>query len=110
MNDIAKALVELPEYSQGICGDAAAILKDGVMLTVDEIVAELNTLAALVADADRYRWLKSRQVGVLGQSPDQCLRTEKLDEEIDRWMRAEKEGAGEGLVIRPDAARAGGGN
>jgi hypothetical protein len=38
--------VEAPYYSQGVCGDGAAILKDGVMLTIDEIVAELNALSA----------------------------------------------------------------
>lgn len=30
------------EYSQGICQDGAAILKDGQMMTVEEIVSELN--------------------------------------------------------------------
>ncbi|MEF2156436.1 hypothetical protein V3390_09405 [Luteimonas sp. FXH3W] len=33
------------EYSQGIMGDGAAILKDGVRMTVDEIVSELNAHA-----------------------------------------------------------------
>lgn len=33
-------------YSQGVCMDGAAILRDGQMMTVDEIVAELNALAA----------------------------------------------------------------
>lgn len=33
-------------YSQGICGDGAAILCDGVPLTVDEIVARLNPCRA----------------------------------------------------------------
>lgn len=32
------------EYSQGICADGAAILKDGAMMTVDEVVQELRTL------------------------------------------------------------------
>lgn len=30
------------DYSQGICADGAAILKQGRMMTVDEIVTELN--------------------------------------------------------------------
>lgn len=34
-----------PVYSQGVCADGAAILKDGQMITVDEIVAELNRCA-----------------------------------------------------------------
>lgn len=29
-------------YSQGVMGDGAAILKDGQLMTVDEIVAELQ--------------------------------------------------------------------
>lgn len=33
------------EYSQGVCGDGAAILKDGQPMTIDEIVAELNQAA-----------------------------------------------------------------
>lgn len=32
----------MSRYSQGICGDGAAILRDGQMMTVDEIVAALN--------------------------------------------------------------------
>ena len=30
------------EYTQGVCGDGAAILKDGVPMTVEEILAELR--------------------------------------------------------------------
>jgi hypoxanthine phosphoribosyltransferase len=33
------------EYSQGVCEDGAAILKNGQMLTVDEIVDTLNSLS-----------------------------------------------------------------
>ena len=36
-------------YSQGICGDGAAILYDGEMLTVDETVARLNMMDDLTA-------------------------------------------------------------
>lgn len=32
-----------PKYTQGVCADGAAILKDGVMMTIEEILAELNT-------------------------------------------------------------------
>lgn len=31
-----------PVYSEGIYGDGAAILKDGVMMTLEQVVAELN--------------------------------------------------------------------
>lgn len=36
------------EYSQGICQDGAAILKDGQMMTVEEIVKELQQRGQLV--------------------------------------------------------------
>lgn len=34
------------EYSQGVCCDGAAILQDGVMMTVDHVVGTLNALTA----------------------------------------------------------------
>lgn len=37
----------MAEYSQGVCGDGAAILRDGQRMTVDEIVAELNAADAV---------------------------------------------------------------
>lgn len=36
-------------WSEGICGDGAAILKDGVMTPIEDVVKKLN-------DCDRYRW------------------------------------------------------
>lgn len=36
------------EYSQGVCQDGAAILKDGQMMTVEEIVEELNQRNRLI--------------------------------------------------------------
>jgi hypothetical protein len=44
----ARAALALPEpegvprWSEGICGDGAAILRDGVMIPVQEVIAELN--------------------------------------------------------------------
>jgi hypothetical protein len=32
-----------PLYTEGVCHDGAAILKDGVMMTIDQVLAELNT-------------------------------------------------------------------
>lgn len=31
------------KYSQGVCEDGAAILRDGIRMTIDEIVAALNS-------------------------------------------------------------------
>jgi len=32
-------------YTQGICNDGAAILKDGVMITIEEVLSGLNSAA-----------------------------------------------------------------
>ena len=40
----------MAEYSEGICGDGAAILKDGNALRVHEIVAELNEMQYALDD------------------------------------------------------------
>jgi len=37
------------EYSHGICKDGAAILCDGVQITVDDVVERLNALANIIA-------------------------------------------------------------
>ena len=34
---------EEPRYTEGICEDGAGILKDGMLMTIDEILKELNT-------------------------------------------------------------------
>ncbi len=47
MND--KQLQEAAEYTEGICGEAAAILKDGVMMTIPEILKELNSRVEPIA-------------------------------------------------------------
>lgn len=35
-------------YTEGVCEDGAAILKDGIMLTISQVLADLND----------YAWLK----------------------------------------------------
>ena len=35
------------EYTEGIMNDGAAILKDGVQMSVSEVIAELNRASAL---------------------------------------------------------------
>ena len=42
----------MSEYSQGVCQDGAAILKDGQMVTIEEILAELNNHEKLVETLD----------------------------------------------------------
>ena len=45
--------VVIPEYTQGICQDGAAVLMDGVALTIDEIVELLNVNEQLLATRQR---------------------------------------------------------
>lgn len=40
----------LPHYTEGVCSDGAAILRDGVMMPIERIVSELNRLTALIAE------------------------------------------------------------
>jgi hypothetical protein len=39
--------VERPIWSEGICGDGAAILKDGVMQPIEDVIAALNAAEAV---------------------------------------------------------------
>ena len=39
----AKELLSIRQYTQGVCEDGAAILKDGVLMTIEEILTELNS-------------------------------------------------------------------
>lgn len=43
----------VPTWTEGICGDGAAILCDGIMVPVEEVVAELNRLAKCSAALER---------------------------------------------------------
>lgn len=85
----------MPEYSQGICGDGAAILKDGVMLTIDEIVSELNAaaqheriVAGLEVDAKRYRAIRNSYIPDVRQLIERSLYkgTRELDAAIDAFL------------------------
>lgn len=52
----------MSEYSEGICEDGAAILKDGIPLTITEILAALRRAEEDKRDAERYRWLKKVRI------------------------------------------------
>ena len=47
----------MSEYTQGACHDGAAILKDGQMMTIEEIIAELRGIDRLRADIKRIEKL-----------------------------------------------------
>jgi len=59
-------------YTQGIAFDGAAILKDGVPITIDEIVATLNGAAqAQAGDGEApVAWLKPAHELVENSAPD----------------------------------------
>ena len=40
---------ELPQWTEGVCGDGAAILRDGVMIPIEEVIARLNQAEAALA-------------------------------------------------------------
>jgi hypothetical protein len=67
------------EYSQGICGDGAAILKDGQPMTIEEIVDELQKGQAVRAqsgqgaEAEGWQAMIDRIVPDISPEPDQDL-------------------------------------
>lgn len=50
--------IVMPEFSQGVCEDGAAILMDGQPLTIEEILERLRIGACDAIDAARYRTLR----------------------------------------------------
>lgn len=47
----------MSEFTQGICTDGAAILKDGVMLTVEEIIELLRQGDKLMGGGEPVAWM-----------------------------------------------------
>jgi hypothetical protein len=43
------------KYSQGVCGDGAAILQDGLPLTPQQIIAKLNRFESFSEEMVRHR-------------------------------------------------------
>jgi hypothetical protein len=39
----------MPDYTEGVCSDGAAILCDGRMMTIDEVLSTLNGYATEIA-------------------------------------------------------------
>lgn len=71
--------------------------RDFALSAINFIRQHGPTIAAMVADGERYRWLRTKEVDIYAATPAMKMRSDRLDEEIDRWMRI-------------DAARAGGGH
>ena len=53
------------EYSQGVCEDGAAILKNGQMMTIEEIVAELQ-------ERDQFKAQIAVFSKIMGECADDC--------------------------------------
>ena len=75
-------------FSQGVYEDGIVILRDGEMMTIEEIILELRTLTA---DANRYQFLKNADLDSInkggifvGKTPDNVvINGADLDREID---------------------------
>lgn len=39
----------MPEWTEGVCGDGAAILRDGEMIPIEDVIATLNKLEGAAA-------------------------------------------------------------
>lgn len=60
-------------WTEGVCGDGAAILRDGVMVPIEEVVEALNT-------AEIYRpEFAGLSLELLAQGLDLCVRARKMD-------------------------------
>lgn len=93
------------EYTEGVCHDGAAILKDGVMLTISEVLSDLNRLAekeAVIAERDAeiarletwpewatkiYKFM--RKLGYYEGSSDDIHLPDDLEEWFDEYVRSE---------------------
>lgn len=72
----------MSEFTQGVYADGAAILKDGVMLTVEEIIE-------LLRDTERLNWLIRklsgkvlREVGVIYSAGSESFIRAAIDSAI----------------------------
>jgi len=48
------AMNDIPQWTEGVCDDGAAILRDGVMVPVEDVVDALNDLQAALLKCDEY--------------------------------------------------------
>lgn len=85
--------VVMPEFSQGVCEDGAAILMDGQPPTIEEILERLRCGVCDEIDATRYRKLRVKNwteqgMVVVGKSDSvklghMTLSHERLDAALD---------------------------
>lgn len=79
-------------YTEGICGDGAAILRDGVMLTITEVLRTLNRNKQSMPDATgdggeferaRIRSLEAQLSAYRNASVSKSLRIQKMREQFE---------------------------
>ena len=87
-----------PVWSEGVCGDGAAILRDGVMTPIEEVVRELNSIAELREDAERFRWLLNghgyfmEEEDLCGHGPCSEREQQAARDEIDKYRLEDNDG------------------
>lgn len=75
----------MSEYTQGVCHDGAAILKDGQSLTIEQILEALQereTLVARIAELERYN------LGLANESCELQERVARLNNALTRQANA----------------------
>ena len=84
---------ELVRYSETVHGGASRAMRSAE----HALLSQARQIVALTADAERYRWLKSRPVAVPADGPDLALwadccgdelRGNEADKAIDAAMKA----------------------
>lgn len=83
----------IENFTQGVCDDAPAILMNGHMITIEQILEKLNTGAVNKIDVIRYRKLRSKHwndggIAIVEQTDSiklghQCISEKRLDETLD---------------------------
>ena len=86
-------MTDRPIYAEGICGDGAAILKDGVMMPIENVVAELNRAADLLQckavlsyELERRKMLQQEEIELKSERVQILDRLASLEEEESRLL------------------------
>lgn len=94
---VAVQPIVMREYSQGICEDGAAILCDGQMMTIEEILEDLMRQAQQLHDLKKELRQKNKRIRALtewirqaGDNTDTC--TKRILGTICRGCRCGKAG------------------
>ena len=75
----------MTEYTQGVCMDGAAILKDGEMMTIEEILDGLREIATLKASLPK---IKADAVRECAQMPKWGGQPDDIPADFDGYCQA----------------------